>query len=155
MKEQFIEIRKRVWEIYYCPTKATFMVKIRDLKEWAKKTIHYGTGQDTIINLCDNANEFAKAYDYPSAYRTSNMLDRIMDHHDRYLYSNKYFHGHSISSEYSVRAWALLYNFHPYCPRSTVSLKYKSPAHKLNGFFYNDNWLHNLLISASMGGLRS
>ena len=39
------------------------------------------------------------------------MLDRIMDQQDRFIYSCKYFHGHRMSSEYSVRSWALLYNF--------------------------------------------
>ena len=51
-----------------------------------------------------------------------------------------------------MRAEALLANFLPYCPRAAVAAQYRSPAHKLNGFVYHDNWLHNLLISASMGG---
>ena len=29
---------------------------------------------------------------------------------------------------------------------------YMCPAEKVNGFRYHDNWLHNLLISASSGG---
>jgi hypothetical protein len=28
------------------------------------------------------------------------------------------------------------------------------PAEKLNGFRYHDNWLENLLVSASLGGYR-
>ena len=51
-----------------------------------------------------------------------------------------------------MRAAALLINFLPYCPRAAIAEQYRSPAHKLNGFVYHDNWLHNLLISASMGG---
>jgi len=29
-----------------------------------------------------------------------------------------------------------------------------SPFHDLNGFQYHPNWLHNLLIASSLGGLR-
>jgi len=35
-----------------------------------------------------------------------------------------------------------------------IAQTYSSPTHKLNGFVYHDNWLHNLLISASMRGYR-
>ncbi|HFE37889.1 MAG TPA: hypothetical protein ENK06_05655 [Gammaproteobacteria bacterium] len=82
------------------------------------------------------------------------MVDRHMNAMDRYLDSCQYYHGHLMSAEYSVRAWALLHNYWPYCPRSKVADEFQSPAHKLNGRVYHDNWLHNLLISASMGGYR-
>ena len=59
-----------------------------------------------------------------------------------------------MTAEYAVRGWALLHNFLPYCPRTLSATKYQSPAHQLNGFVYHDNWLQNLLVSASMGGYR-
>ena len=80
------------------------------------------------------------------------MLDRRMDHMGRRFYSAHYFHGHLMTAELAVRAEALLVNDLPYCPRAAIAKQYRSPAHKLNGFVYHDNWLHNLLISASMGG---
>ena len=75
---------------------------------------------------------------------------------DRLFYTARYFHGHLMTARvaYGVRAGALLANFVPYCPRAAVAEHYQSPAHKLNGFVYHKNWLHNLLISASMGGYR-
>ena len=78
-----------------------------------------------------------------------------MDRADRFLYSCKYFHGHRMSSERSIRAWALINNFSPYGPRSRSRKHYVSPAHKINGFVYEKSWLRNLLISSSMGGFRS
>ena len=152
MKTHFSEICTRVWDAYHAVDKLAFLEKIDDLTTWASKTIEKGAGLDAILKLCNRASEFVKAFDYPSAYRTSNMIDRHMDPLDRYLYSAKYFHGHLTTAEYGVRAWALLHNFHPYCPRSRVASTYQSPAHKLNGFVYHDNWLQNLLVSASMGG---
>jgi hypothetical protein len=154
MKTHFSEICTRVWDAYHAVDKLAFLEKINDLKTWASKTIEKGAGLDAILKLCNRTPEFVKAFDHPSAYRTSNMIDRHMDPLDRYLYSDKYFHGHLMTAEYDVRAWALLHNFHPYCPRSRVASQYQSPAHKLNGFVYHDNWLQNLLVSASMGGYR-
>jgi hypothetical protein len=154
MKAHFSEICQRVWDVYHAADKQAFLDKVNDLKTWASTTIEKGTGLDAILKLCHRAPEFARAFDYPSAYRTSNMIDRHMEPLDRYLYSAKYFHGHLTTAEYGVRAWALLHNFQPYCPRSKVAATYQSPAHKLNGLVYHDNWLQNLLVSASMGGYR-
>ncbi len=89
--------------------------------------------------------------------RTSNMLDRHLDALDRYLYSLRYFHGHLASAQRSVRGWALAHNFMPYCPRAEPILGnqgFISPAHRLNGFVYRENWLENLFVSASLGGRR-
>jgi hypothetical protein len=154
MKDHYEAISTQVWEVYHAPDPFTFMQKITALKTWARQTIPNGTGLDAILKLCHKAPEFVKAYAYPSAYRTSNMLDRHMQPLARYLDGCRYFHGHLMSAEYGCRAWVLLHNFLPYCPRAKVAKQYKSPAHKLNGFVYHDNWLHNLMISASLGGYR-
>ena len=152
--EHYAEIRERVWDTYHADEAATFREKIAELRAWALETLPEGSGLDAVLKLCNKEEEFVKAYDHPTAYRTSNMIDRHMEPLDRYLDGSKYFHGHLMSAEYGVRAWALLHNFRPYCPRAAVAEQYQSPAHKLNGFVYHDNWLHNLLISASMGGYR-
>jgi hypothetical protein len=83
------------------------------------------------------------------------MLDRHMDLLDRYLYSMRYFHGDLMPAEYSVRAWALLHNFTPYGPRAKVADQYQSLARKLNSYTYHENRLQNLLVAASMGGVRA
>ncbi len=154
MKDHYPEIRERVWEAYHADDSDTFHTKIAELQVWASETLPEGAGLDAVSKLCNKESEFVKAYAHPTAYRTSNTIDGHMEPLDRYLDGSKYFHGHLMSAEYSVRAWALLHDFQPYCPRSDVADRYQSPAHKLNGFVYHDNWLHNLLISASMGGYR-
>ena len=123
MKEHFSEICTRVWDVYRVADKQTFTAQINDLKSWASKTVKEGAGLDAILKLCARAPEFVKAYDHPSAYRTSNMIDRHMDRMDRSFYTAKYFHGHLMTAEYKVRAWALLHNFQPYCPRAEVASK--------------------------------
>jgi len=155
MKADFVEIQDRVWEIYHAADPLTFMKKVAELKTWAVLSLPPGTGLEAILKLCAKTPEFIKAYAYPAAYRTSNMIDRHMEPLARYLYSTKYFNGHLMSAERSVRAWALSHNFLPYCPRAKIGQIYKSPAHKLNGFIYRDNWLENLLVSASMRGYPS
>jgi hypothetical protein len=155
MKADFVEIQARVWEIYHAPDPLTFMKKVAVFKTWAILTLPKSTGLEAILKLAAKTPEFIKAYAYPAAYRTSNMIDRHMEPLARYLYSIKYFNGHLVSAERSVRAWALSHNFLPYCPRAKIGQTYKSPAHKLNGFVYRDNWLENLLVSASMRGYPS
>lgn len=154
MKNLYAEIKTRVWDAYHAVDADAFTQKIDELKTWASQKMPTGSGLEAVLKLCDRAPEFAKAYAYPSAYRTSNMIDRHMEPMDHYLDSHKYFHGHLTSGEYGCRSWVLLHNFQPYCPRAKVAQTYISPAHKLNGFVYHGNWLHNLLISASMGGYR-
>lgn len=154
LKLQFNEICERVWNIYHSIDKSNFLANVTELKIWAGDELNSGAALDSILKLCNKADEFVKTYEHPTAYRTSNMLDRIMDQQDRFIYSCKYFHGNRMSSEYSVRAWALLHNFLPYCPRSKISKKFKSPANYINGFVYHENWLLNLMVSASMRGFR-
>lgn len=154
LKDLYGEIQTRVWDAYRALDAEAFTRKIAALKAWATEKLPVGSGLAAVLKLCDRAPEFVKAYAHPAAYRTSNMLDRHMEPLDHYLDSCKYFHGHLLAGEYSCRSWALLHNFQPYCPRAKIAQTYKSPAHKLNGFVYHDNWLHNLLISASMGGYR-
>jgi len=154
LKDHYATLKTRVWNAYHAADPETFTLKIAELEAWAVQRMPAGSGLEAVLKLCRRAPEFVKAYAYPTAYRTSNMLDRHMDPLARYLDSCRYFHGHLLSAEYSCRAWALLHNFQPYCPRAKVAQRYISPAHKLNGFVYHDNWLHNLLISASMGGYR-
>jgi len=154
LPQHFTEICQRVWEAYHAPTALQFRQKCDALKHWATVTLAPGPGLNAILKLCERVPLFALAYDHPAAHRTSNMLDRLMDHMDRRFYAAHYFHGHLLTAEYAVRAQALLANFLPYCPRATVTKQYLSPTHQLNGFVYHDNWLHNLLVSASMGGFR-
>ena len=152
METFFPELCRRVWETYHAPEAQQFLAQCEALKAWAIKTLPAGAGLDAVLKLCERAPEFIRAYAYPTAHRTSNMLDRLMDHMDRVFYNARYFHGHLMTMEYSVRSGALLSNFLPYSPRAAVAEQYQSPAHKLNGSVYHKNWLHNLLVSASMGG---
>lgn len=154
LKDLYGEIQPRVWDAYHAVNAESFTQKLAAFKAWALQQMPSGTGLEAILKLCEKTPEFAQAYAHPSAYRTSNMIDRHMARMDHYLDSHQYFHGHLRSGEYGCRAWALFHNFQPYCPRAQAAQKYQSPAHKLNGFVYHDNWLHNLLISASLGGFR-
>jgi len=152
MPEHFSELCQRVGDSYRATTPQRFREHCAALQAWATTTLPAGAGLEAVLKLCARAPQFAQAYDHPTAHRTSNMLDRRMDHMDRRFYSAHYFHGHLMTAELAVRAEALLVNFLPYCPRAAIAKQYRSPAHKLNRFVYHDNWLHNLLISASMGG---
>ena len=151
LKETFQEIKQRVWDIYHADHATSFMQQIADLQQWAQAHVT-GPTLKAILKLCSNADRFVLTFNHPNAYRTSNMIDRHLDPLDRCLYAARYFHGHLMSAEYQIRAWALLHNFHPYCPRAKIRKHYQSPFHKLNRFVYHDNWLQNLLVASSIGG---
>jgi len=148
LKTLYPAIERRVWDIYHASTPADFRQQIADFLAWSRKSVN-GTALEAIEKLCAKQDAFLLAFDFPNAYRTSNMIDRHMDSMDRWLVNTRFFHGHRSSAELQIRSWAILHNFWPYCPRADVSKRFDSPAHKLNGFVYHDNWLHNLLISSS------
>lgn len=145
------EIQQQVWDIYRATDVQDFRQQTADFLTWAQDTLS-GSALEVIEKLCAKTDKFMLAFDFPQAYRTSNMIDRHMEPMARWLSSARFFHGHWHSAELQVRAWALFHNFWPYCPRAKVSQSFISPAHKLNGRVYHHNWLHNLLISASSTG---
>jgi len=150
-KTLFGQIRQQVWDIYHAPDPTAFRQQMADFQRWATEHLS-GTALAAIDKLGAKSETFILAFDYPEAYRTSNMVDRHMEPLARWLHSTRYFHGHWHSAELQIRTWALFHNFWPYCPRARVSQQFISPAHKLNGFVYHSNWLHNLLISTSAVG---
>lgn len=151
LKEVYHQLAQRVWDVYRASDAASFRLQAQLLLLWAEKNTT-GYVLEAALKLCAKVDRFVLAYDHPLAHRTSNMLDRHMNPMARWLDATRFFHGHWSSSERSIRAWALLYDFRPYCPRAKISQSFSSPAHKLNGFVYHPNWLHNLLISSSISG---
>jgi hypothetical protein len=145
---EFPQLCQHIWTVYHAPTVNAFYEQVAELYAWAQPCLT-GYPWQAVQKLCRKTGEFLVAFEYPDAYRTSNMIDRHMIPMDRCLDSARYCHGHLMSAEFQIRAWALMHNFLPYCPRANSRRQYQSPAHKLNGFVYHDNWLHNLLISTS------
>lgn len=154
--DTYFELCTKVWEVYHCASEAEFHPAIADLAIWALEHLPDGPTLDAVIKLCLKYESFVPAYSFPSAHRTSNMVDRHMGAMDRYLFAGHFFHGHLMTAEYRIRAWALIHNFRPFCPRSQpFKDNFQSRTHRLNGFVYHQQWLHNLLISSSMAGFRA
>ena len=151
----FHEISTLVWNAYDAPNKRSFSQRVRRLREWAQSHLEAGVVLNKIQALCEKAPLFALAYEHPSAHRTSNMLDGLMRWQDRYLFNRQYFHRSWAAAELGIRAWAILSNFRPYCPRAIgTRTDGACAAERLNGFRYSENWLENLRVSMSMGGYR-
>lgn len=152
------ELRKqvltRVWHAYRAETRRSFSQRLRRLQQWAIAELS-GAVSEMVLKLCKRRKDFTPAYDCPGAARTSNAVDRLLNRMDRLLYTGCYGHTTTQSMGLAVRAMALQWNFHPYGAR----LRHRQPLREspfgdLNGFVYHENWLHNLLIASSMGGLR-
>lgn len=148
------QVLDRAWTVYHAVTKAQFAQRLRRLAEWARSTLD-GSVAQTIAKMARHRKDFTQAYDCPQAARTTNAVDRVHDPLDRVLYAMHYCHGQLASARLAVRAWALLWNFHPYAARVRRDKPLRaSPFADLNGFQYHANSLHNFLIASSMGGLR-
>ena len=110
---------------------------------------------EQVQRLCGRSGEYGRAYAHPGGHRTSNMLDRVMRQMCRYFEAGQHLHGSHAAGERRCRAWALLYNFTPWGPETRrANDGNRSPAERLNRHRYHDNWLQNLLVSASLAGYR-
>ncbi len=143
----------RVWAAYGSCTQAQCSQRLRRLREWATAGLPVGALRQMVRKLCGKGPQFARAYRFPGAHRTSNALDRLMNHQDRRLYAMHSLHSTLAAPRLAMRAMALQWNFHPYGARTRRDdPTRRSPFHDLNGFESHPNWLHNLLIASSMGG---
>jgi hypothetical protein len=156
LKEQFFEIGKRVWEVYYSATRRVMSRRIRRLRDWAEKNLS-GVVQEKVLDLCNKKEEWSLWYEggCEQAHTTSNMLDRLMRQQNGYFDRGQHFHGDLRSSNLRSRSWAILYNYWPWSPASVVANQgSRCPAERLNGKRYSDCWLSNLLVATSLGGTK-
>lgn len=154
LKEVFVDVSRRVWEAYHAPDRRSFGQRLRWLRHWATEHLS-GIVQENVLNLCRKRDQFSIAYRYPGGHRTSNMLDRLMRGMNRYFDHGQHLHGSRDACRLHCRAWALLWNFAPWHPATTrANNDWRCPAERLNQHRYHNDWLQNLLISASMGGYR-
>lgn len=155
LSESFRELSAKVWEAYRAPSRRAFAQRLRRLREWAGRQRMSAWLREQVEKLCGRSKEYALAYAHPGGHRTSNMLDRVMRAMNRYFDDGQHLHGGAAACDRHCRAWALLYNFRPWHPATArANGGWRSPAERLNGHRYHDDWLQNLLISASLGGFR-
>jgi hypothetical protein len=155
LSESFRELSRRAWEAYRAPSRGAFAQRLRRLREWARRREMSAWLLDQVEKLCGRSKEYALAYSHPGGHRTSNMLDRVMRSMNRYFDDGQHLNGGVKACDRHCRAWALLYNFRPWHPATARKNDgWRSPAERLNRHRYHDDWLQNLLISASLGGFR-
>jgi hypothetical protein len=155
LSESFREPSKRAWESYRAPSRGAFAQRLRRLREWARGMGMSAWLLEQVEKLCGRSREYAEAYSHPGCHRTSNMLDRVMRSMNRYFDDGQHLHGEAAACDLHCRAWALLHNFRPWHPAvARENDAWRSPAERLNKHRYHDDWLQNLLISASLGGFR-
>ena len=148
-------VGNKIWEIYHAATKEVFEERVQEFRAWINTNMEeYSQSyiKEQLVRFCDKTCELAKAYDFNACLRTSNAVDRPMKRLDKVLFNIQYFHGHLYQANQFLRAWALIYNFAPYNPKTRKKTEYISPTHKVNGFVYHQNWLQNLLICGSLNG---
>lgn len=148
------DLHKRIWDIYRADDARTFDERMASFRAWFQGGQWSTAVKEMTAKLWKRAAQYRVAYQHAGCYRTSNQVDRLMNRMTRLLYAGRGLHGHIHSSERRLRGWALLINFRPFAKRSGVQRTYTSPAHRLNQKQYHQNWLENLMISASLAGHR-
>jgi hypothetical protein len=155
LSEGFRTLSEKVWDAYDATGRRSFSQRLRRLWEWAGRQAFAGWVLEQVEKLCGRAGEYGRAYRHPGGHRTSNMLDRVMRGMNKYFDAGQHLHGGAGAVERHCRAWALLSNFRPWNPATARANKgWRSPAERVNRHRYHDNWLHNLLVSASLAGYR-
>jgi len=140
----------KIWNAYRAESSRSLAQQIRRLAEWTNKHVPQSPMKENILKLCNKKRKWMAHLSCPTARRTSNMLDRLMKAMKRHAYNSQKFHGDSSTTSMNFRAFALLYNFAPSSTGAWDQTKtLKSPAARLNGFVYHDDWIQNLLIAAS------
>jgi hypothetical protein len=116
------ELFNQVWEAYNAENKTDFISKIAQIDDWAKKNINSLTVLAQVEKMKNNAHLFATSFDCEGK-RTSNMVDRAIKPMDKFLSNAQYFHGNLSSAQLTIRAFAIGYNFLPFCQRTIKSKK--------------------------------
>ena len=150
---QFQVLSEKVWHAYHAADRRAFAQRLRRLREWARQALS-GEILERTLRLCSRSQEYGLAYAHAGGHRTSTMLDRVMRGMNGYFVGCQRLHGSPEATRLHSRAWALLHNFAPWGPETQRANGWHSPAERLNQFRYHDNWLHNLLVSASLAGYR-
>jgi hypothetical protein len=154
LKETFTAIGERVWHAFRSEDKRRMAQRLRRLRQWAEDNLA-GPVLEQVVKLCERSKEYQEALDHPGCHRTSNPLDRVMREMNRYFEDGQHLHGSLKAARLRCRAWALLYNFAPWSPATAKANDgSQCPAERLNRHRYHDDWLHNLLVSASLAGFR-
>lgn len=98
----YAKIEQQVWDIYHATDRQDFFRQMADFQIWATRELT-GPVLEAAHKLCAKADSFALAFDHPSAYRTSNMIDRHIIPLDRWLFASRHFHGNwsSLNSRYA------------------------------------------------------
>lgn len=155
LADGFAALSERVWHAYHAATRPSFGRRLRRLWEWAQAHVSVAWVLEQVEKLCGRAAEYGVAYAHPGGHRTSNMLDRVMRSMSRYFETGQHLHGSREACGRHVRAWAILANFRPWHPAvARANGGWRCPAERLNRHRYHDDWLQNLLASASLGGYR-
>lgn len=155
LNEAFRELSERVWEAFAAPSRRSFAQRMRRRWEWTQAHVKGAWLLEAVQKMCGRSKESGAASSHPGGPRTSNMLDRVMRSRSRYFEDGQHLHGSDQACARHCRAWALLCNFRPWHKATErANNSWRSPAERLNKHRYHEDWLQNLLVSASLGGYR-
>jgi hypothetical protein len=155
LNPMFAGLSRRCRAALAAPCRRSFAQRMRRLWEWAEANVEGSWLSAGLKRVCGRAGEYGGACRHPGGHRTSNMPDRAMRPLREYPHGGLHLHGSAGAAGLRARAWALLANFRPWHPATArANPDARCPAERLAGRRYHDDWLQNLLVSASLAGFR-
>jgi hypothetical protein len=149
MEDFFLTASDKIWNAYRAKSKRELAQQIRRLREWTNKNVIDCPMKKNILKFCKKKAKWMKHLDFQNAYRTSNMLDRLMRVMKRHKINSQMFHSTTKATTLNFRALALIHNFSPYSPALWENKeKTSSPVTQLNQRILAEDWLENLILSA-------
>ena len=124
-------------------------------RQWCAARVGSGPIPEALEKLWGPTAESVLSSSPPGGHRTSNPVDRPLNARSRLLYAHRTRHGPVDTAESRRRGWAWLRNGRPFEPQTRRRTGDHSAAPRQNTRKYHADWLHNLDISASLGGFRA
>lgn len=141
MQNFFLTASDKIWTAYRAGSKRALAQQIRRLREWTNKNVVDCPMKKNILKFCKKKAKWMKHLDFQNAYRTSNMLDRLMRIMKRHKMNSQMFHSTTEATTLNFRALALIHNFSPYSPSLWENKEeISSPVKKLNKRTFAEDW---------------
>ena len=97
----------KLWAAYRAKKRAAFSQRLRRTNQWVQQHVSLDSVRGAMARIAANVARYSRAYHFPRAPRTTNMVDRLINYQDRILFDMQSFHGTVESANLAARAIAM------------------------------------------------
>ena len=100
----------KIWDCYRAESKLSLAQQIRRLKEWTISKLPDSPMKHNILKLCKRK-KWMEHLDFPTAHKTSNMMDRLMRAMNQHAFNSQMFHSTICSILIPLFDYEISFNF--------------------------------------------